>query len=357
MIKTIEINNFLSHKETTLELSPGVNCIIGATDSGKSAIIKALKWLITNKPVGDSFRSTWGGDTHVGIGLEYEGEYICRIKGKENQYKIERKNLDQGDDVFNAIGTKVPEEIIQVLNLNEVNLQTQFESHFLLSKSPGEVATHFNKVAHLDKIDVGLKTIQSWLAGIKRMIEIEERKQTQLEEELGKFDDIEALEEKISKLERNSIKQAKFTKKVLKGEKLIKSLNGVRSKMKETSLIIEGEKLVGTILMYWGDIEIIKNWRDELEDRIRMIENTVHWEEKQKDIISLDKSVQLLLKLNKEIATKISDGGKLEAAVFQLELIGVEMVTITDELTKLEKQFHKHMGKGKICPLCGTIIK
>jgi len=65
MIKTLSIQNYQSHKDSTLEFDPGVNVIVGSTDSGKTAIIRALRWLIWNRPNGDSFRSTWGGDTKV----------------------------------------------------------------------------------------------------------------------------------------------------------------------------------------------------------------------------------------------------------------------------------------------------
>jgi len=70
MIKQLTIKNFQSHKKTKLEFSDGVNIIIGQSDSGKTAIIRALNWVVNNKPSGDSFRSHWGGDTNVEITME-----------------------------------------------------------------------------------------------------------------------------------------------------------------------------------------------------------------------------------------------------------------------------------------------
>jgi exonuclease SbcC len=43
MIKEIFIQNYLSHKRTSLKLHEGVNVFIGLSDNGKSAIIKAIK--------------------------------------------------------------------------------------------------------------------------------------------------------------------------------------------------------------------------------------------------------------------------------------------------------------------------
>jgi len=46
MINSLTIQNFQSHKNTTLEFDNGINIIIGQSDSGKTAIIRALNWVI-----------------------------------------------------------------------------------------------------------------------------------------------------------------------------------------------------------------------------------------------------------------------------------------------------------------------
>jgi len=153
----------MSHKASSLEFSEGVNVIVGATDSGKSAVIRALKWVLTNRPSGDSFCSSWGGDTEVHI--DFDNGQVSRIRSKkDNMYLLGLH------DEFKAVKTDIPDEIAVALNMNDLNLQTQFESHFLLSKSAGEVAAHFNKVAHLDKIDLGLQNINRWLRQIISVI-------------------------------------------------------------------------------------------------------------------------------------------------------------------------------------------
>ena len=85
MIKKLNILNFQSHKDTSLSFAPGVNVIVGASDSGKSAIIRALRWLIWNRPVGDAFRSHWGGETQVVVVTD-ELDTITRLKEKSGNY-------------------------------------------------------------------------------------------------------------------------------------------------------------------------------------------------------------------------------------------------------------------------------
>ena len=48
-IKKISIQNWESHEDTTLDnLSPGLNAIIGLSNSGKSSIVRAMKLISYN---------------------------------------------------------------------------------------------------------------------------------------------------------------------------------------------------------------------------------------------------------------------------------------------------------------------
>jgi DNA repair exonuclease SbcCD ATPase subunit len=156
MIKSLHIENFQSHEDSRLEFDPGTNVILGASDSGKSAIIRALKWVIWNRPQGESYRSHWGGGTRVII--KTEQGVVERVRGDNvNSYLL------NGDLELKALRAEVPEEVVRLLNLNETNLQMQFGRPFLLDSSPGEVAAHFNSVAHLSQIDSGLRNVQGWM--------------------------------------------------------------------------------------------------------------------------------------------------------------------------------------------------
>ena len=54
-IDKIILENFQSHKYSELEFVEGLNAIIGSTDSGKTAIFRAIKWALYNEPQGDYF--------------------------------------------------------------------------------------------------------------------------------------------------------------------------------------------------------------------------------------------------------------------------------------------------------------
>ena len=90
MIKSVSIKNFKSHKDSTILLTSGVNSIFGDSDSGKSAIIKALYWCINNQPSGDSFINNPKIPTIVAIELN-NGTIIERERVREKDRNRERK--------------------------------------------------------------------------------------------------------------------------------------------------------------------------------------------------------------------------------------------------------------------------
>ena len=124
-IQSIKISNFQSHKNTTVNFVDGMNSIIGKSNAGKTAIIRAMVWVFFNKPSGDSFRSNWGGDTKVEIRLS-DGAVIERIKGKsKNCYVINGKT-------YKAIRQSVPDEVKAIINVSDINVQHQLDAPFLL---------------------------------------------------------------------------------------------------------------------------------------------------------------------------------------------------------------------------------
>ena len=49
MIKKLILNNFLSHKNTSLEFNPGITVFVGHNGSGKSSIIDSITFAFFNE--------------------------------------------------------------------------------------------------------------------------------------------------------------------------------------------------------------------------------------------------------------------------------------------------------------------
>lgn len=351
MISSLTIQNFLSHETTEVELSPGVNIIVGPTDSGKSAIIKAIRWAAINRPMGDGMVSSWAGDASTAVELIVDGKSVIREKGKGiNGYYL-------NDQKFSAIKGDVPQEVSNLLNLSELNLQTQFDSHFLLSKSPGEVAQIFNKIAHLDKIDVALQNIQRGSREAQRKLDYDKDSLKDKEERLLAYDslpEIEALIKTLEEKENTCNRQALKRQEVLK---LISSINKVEAELEEISFLADLEKSVVEVLETMKRLDRLEEESDRLWSLVEGIKETDNKLAEVDDFIRLEGKVNSLLELNKKQSKLKETLTALVMVVTSGKRLIKEIAEVAKELEEMEKLFHKELGKGSVCPLCEQVIK
>lgn len=201
MINSIRLENFQAHKDTLLELHPGVNVIAGSSNSGKSSILRALNWLIYNRPSGEAFVSHWARDTK---GNQKDNTTITVKMGEltvqRKKSKVTGNSYAIGEKVLEAVGLDVPEEVTKLLNLSEVNTQRQHDAPFLLSESSGEVARFFNKIVHFDAIDRYLSILESKKRKAKIDAEMGKENAERLGKSIAQYSWIETAEKVLEKI-------------------------------------------------------------------------------------------------------------------------------------------------------------
>ena len=146
MLEYASLSNFRRHETLKVQFSPQVTVLAGDSKSGKSTIIRALRWVALNRPAGDSVLR-WGSDT-AKVKLGVDGRTIARRRGPgNNTYKLD-------DAVYKAFGQDVPGDVSSLLNVSPLfNFSGQHSSPFLFSLTPGEAARELNAVVNLDRID------------------------------------------------------------------------------------------------------------------------------------------------------------------------------------------------------------
>ena len=348
MIKQISLQNFQSHKDSTLTFDPGVNVIVGNSDSGKTAIIRAIRKLAYNKPSGDEMKSHWGGK--LSIEMFTDDTHIVYNKDKEAEYIL-------GDTHFKAFGTSVPEEITKALNLSEINLQSQLDAPFLLSETPGFVASHFNKIAHLEIIDQATSNINSAIRELTSDIKYSEGQEVSLKENLEKFQYLEDFESEVKVLEELEKQKAVLVDQRNKLDVNIGRLIDINEDLQEYSRILVIEKPVNDILELIEfrakkDIEVVK--LDKLICQIEEIQSNI---EKQNALLLIEKPVNNLLELYKEKETLVEQRRNLNKAITNLSDTQVNLNKAKGNYDRLQGEFEKAMPVGSLCPLCGTILK
>lgn len=212
-IKSIELQNFQSHVKTIIEPAGSgfLTVVTGPSDSGKTAIIRALKWALYNQPQGAEFTRTGASIVRVGVKFADGVTVIRERTAATNRYKIiHHANEPQ---VFEGFGSSVPLEVQEITGVRTVkiadqeillNLSEQLDPPFLGQKSTTAPARAkiLGKLAGTEEIDVAGAGVGK---DLYRRGQDEKRLDSEIEElekRIGEFKWVEELGERIAKLER-----------------------------------------------------------------------------------------------------------------------------------------------------------
>jgi len=352
-IDCLSIKNFQSHENSKLNLHPGVNVIIGASDTGKSAIFRALSWVIRNKVDDSSFRSRWGGKTDVEITFS-DGKEVSRVQDKGNAYYLVDP-ANNVDEEYKAFRADIPEDISSAVNMDVLNIASQFDPPFLLSDSAGEVAKTLNKIANLTDIDVSISNIRKSVLSNSRDIS----------STISQLEDLETQKEALSFI-------LELEQKVIEYESLQKSFSELERKSqvlnKTLAVIEETEKklnLVESFLAIEKDVTLISalvDRRKALESTIRglksaitNIETTVSDIEGIDLFLSSEKMVLEALSLVDKKSELKSSYDKLRKGIAAVEYNQQRLLEAEELLNRASDEFERN--KPDICPLCEQEIK
>ena len=158
MISEMLLEGFQKHTQRVLRFEPGLNIVVGESDTGKSAIIRGLRWLALHEPT--SVDLIQHGKTAVRVGVLTPNGRVSRFKNTaKNGYKY-------GDEEFVACASTQPLPVAQAHGLIEENFQAQHDPHFLLSLAPGQLAKEINRIVALDDIDAATRWLRTRSLGI-----------------------------------------------------------------------------------------------------------------------------------------------------------------------------------------------
>lgn len=341
------IKNIQSHKETILEFSKGINVIVGSSNNGKSAILRALYWLRYNRPLGtDNLLSHWAYDKkgnqkdEMLVTLENESGKVVRRRTKpENQYIV-------NDQELNVVKSDVPEEVESILSLSDTNIQKQLDSPFLLSLSAGQVAQYFNKTVRLDVIDRVLSNAELKRRRLNQEIKLNEDSVQDLQKKHDKFSWLENAEKLITKYKNLQNKNCELEEEI---EILTQELNKYEkySEVKDKyNFISDSQELIQKVKKL---NEKNKNLSGVISDINDNLESFNSYNKKNYDFTIQKKIIEKIKNLNtKELKNQICE---LQEQIENYEDNNSLLKISSSEIKNLKKEL------PEICPLCGGSMK
>lgn len=339
---SIELSNFQVHGETTIEFAP-ITTIKGPTDTGKSSIIRALRWVCLNDLAGFEFIKEGEKKTKVTLRfyrnkMEWD---VARIKSISstgiNTYKL-------NDKEFKSFGMSVPSDIAYLLQMSELNFQSQHDSPFWFAETAGEVSRKLNSIVDLSVIDTALSNIASAARHAQERRNIISEGLIQAQQELEKIKDAETQIEDFKNLKEVHEKRNKIETAHHRLGDLLSDVNSRREWLKQIrEREAEGKELLEACQRA---LEI----EGEVTRLNEVIGRVVHLQTRSvtpPPFAPIEEVFNEWQDYKQEIA-------RLSGLVKEYKRVSIAVKVCEYSAAAAERKFHQET-KGKACPLCGKI--
>lgn len=174
-IQEVGLKNYQAHKNTVVQFINGDNAIIGASDSGKTALKRAVECVLYNDHSGVDYIKE-GEDAYSVYVLFSDGTKITRERGKK---RINRYIIEKGEDklVLENFGKNVPEEVTQAHKMYKVKIgkkmdslfsAKQLDGPFFLQNTPEERGAIISSIAKTEVVDEAVNITLSDLRDQKK---------------------------------------------------------------------------------------------------------------------------------------------------------------------------------------------
>lgn len=286
-IKSLKLTNFQSHKNTKIEFTNGLNAIVGLTNSGKSSIVRALRFVLCNEQIEDFITQ---GEKNCEVIVEFDNniQIIRGRKGKENYYTI--INSDGIEETFSNFGREVPAKVKQLTGAVELvidsdksimlNIIGQHNAYFLLGESDNLKNKSINSLADVHYVDSAIRDIKNDAdKETKSVLELQ-KEQIELEENIKTIPDTQKEKQNIEDIEKEIVKYEGLTQTV-------KKINDLKN---EFQIIEKKEKALESIPSVSEILPLVESFRSNVD----------RW----KELVSLSEKSESLLNKQNMLAQK-----------------------------------------------------
>jgi hypothetical protein len=336
VIEKLTLKNFQAHKHLCLEFDPHVTTIVGPSDAGKSAAVRAISFVALNNLPGDSFVRE-GADS-ASCSLRVDGQTVSRVRGKKgNLYKLDGK-------AYKAFRSDVPEAIAQVLNLSDINFQFQLDPPFWFGESAGQVSKNLNQIVNLGKIDSTLAHVASEVRRAKTLVEVTEDRLKAAHARLNDLGWVEEFDQDLRRLERARKEYLEVRSRTLsvgravrRGHSAVRALGTLSRAARDARRAAKAGRRAAAAAARADDLLELVGSAKEL-DRLSQVEvpSIRKWAAAKEESDAVAEKARVLDGLLSELALQKETCDYLET----------QHLMVTERLKKAEK------GRKK-CPTCG----
>jgi len=337
MITSLVLKSFQAHRQFEAQLEQ-VNTIIGPSDVGKSAIVRAFRWLAFNTPQGEAFIRD--GDRRAEIRVEFDGHVVTREKGAgQNRYTLDEKE-------YTAFGTGVPVDVERGLQLAAINFQAQHDSPFWFAETAGEVSRQLNSIINLGVIDDTLRNLASVLNGARAEVRVLEGRVAEAKQARDEKRGIRRIDVALRKVETL---QATATETAEKRSRMARTVEGVvtyRERAERASGAVLVAQTAVSAGLVWEQVQGARERLTGVVDRVRDLAERVF-----RPVPDLGDLEQL----RQDAESRQKERSALASVVNLARSTGDRLRQAVELYEKTDREFTERMGKR--CALCGQTIR
>ncbi len=188
-IKSVRVKNFQAHTDSTFNLENGLNLIVGTSDSGKSALARAINFVLFNISESDFVREK---EKFFEVEIVFaDGAVIKRIKGKDLNSVSYKYPTDFDFTTYKAFGNNYPDEVLDFLDrpvmskaLGAVSYSDQSNKNFLIEQPASAQPKILSTIIGTDDIQKAVDNCLSKVRSFSEQIKTSESSIKNLEEKI-----------------------------------------------------------------------------------------------------------------------------------------------------------------------------
>jgi|GEM_PF-5706524 len=359
MFKKIQIQNFQAHQNTIIDLTDNVNVISGPSDSGKSAIIRALKWLCFNRARGEYLSDFVDKSATVSVKVWLDsGQIIERFRNKNNNgYRIWDSEKSDKYEEFKAIRQDVPKEVRKLLQIDDVNFQEQIlNPYFMLEDTPGQITKRFNKLGGLETMDLAITMANRLVLKKRKKLEVLRDELDSVNQDIERTEWVLKIKDEIEEVEnlRNEIDS--IVKIIQTAEILSSRLESIESKLYKLKGIDKIKKEIEVI----DEINFKVNKFNSIIERIDyFISSLIKLTDKitqNKKFLKVKSNIEKLIETYKEINDLEVSIDRISGYIQKFNDVRGRLRTTKQELIGRRKEYENLLNVIGVCPLCNSVL-
>ncbi|MFB4211194.1 AAA family ATPase [Shouchella sp. JSM 1781072] len=341
-IVSVRLENFQSHLDTKIEFSNGLNVVVGQSDSGKTAVLRGVRWALFNQPRGTDFLKVGADFVRVTLVLANGATIVRERTSSKNRYIIKKE--EEEDLVLEGFGSIVPEEVMNAHQMRpfridadhewQLQVSQQLEGPFLLEQTGSIRAKTIGRMSGAHYLDMAIRDTSKDVSQLSQRVKWKENELDEATKALEPYkplnDAKKALDQGFSLL-ADVKKQQQRVQALKQRKEQVSQLNAQEQRLKQSLETVKAldtwELLYQTLQQLVLKRQQLRSVQTQWQRVIKDLQTCQLWLDKTKDLAEIEQQ-------SRSVQDRLTAWVKLDRLQKQYKQLSANMA---DASTRLEK--------------------